>query len=236
MPKKTSKSVASRSKSAGSMIVLGTTKTYSNMPPMGTSRTTGESPTSSFPSATGSLNQQSGSRSWKTVELLGFMSNKARMSPLTLSIYMRKLTQLGMVRKTPSSRSLPGSVPSLLGPAATSCTCSTTSATLITGGWLGRLLTSPSSIRKLPSSLYESTSYMKNSTPPMMPEPCQRNDWSSRMHLKRRPDSKTSQRRLACCPHILVARTTVDEDVLSNWRVMLPALRTPGGYRSPRLM
>ena len=158
------------------------------------------------------------------------------MSLPTLSICMRKLTQLGMARKTPSSHSPPGSMPSLLGPAVTLCTCSATLVTLTTGGWLGRSLASVSSTKKPPNSPHELTSYTKNSMPPAMPKPCQRSDWSSPTCLKRRPDSKTSQRRLACCPHTLVARTTVDEDVSSNRRVMLPALRTPGSYRSPRLM
>ena len=158
------------------------------------------------------------------------------MSPLILSIYMRKLTRMGMARKTPLNRSLPGSMPSSLGPAVTSCTCNTTSATLMTGGWLERSLTSTSSVRKPPNSPHDSMSYMKNSTQPAIPKPCQRNDWSSPVPPRRQPGSKTSQRRLACCSHTLVARTTIDEDVSSNRRVMLPALRTPGGYRLLRLM
>ena len=47
---------------------------------------------------------------------------------------------------------------------------------------------------------------------------------------------KISRRRLAYFPHTLVTRTTVNEDVSSNQRVMLLALRMPGGYRSPHLM
>ena len=158
------------------------------------------------------------------------------MSPLTLSTYMRKLTQLGMARKTPSNRSPPGSAPSLSGQAVTSCTCSMTSATLTTGGWLGRSPASVSSTKKLLSSPHGLKSYTRSSMQPATPEPCQRSDWSSPTPLKRWRDSKTSQKRLACCPHTLVARTTIDEDVLSNQRVMLLALRTPGSYRSPCLM
>ena len=55
-PKKTSKSITSKNKSAGSTIVSSTMKTYSNAPPMDISRTMDEYLTSSFPSATGSSN------------------------------------------------------------------------------------------------------------------------------------------------------------------------------------
>ena len=191
-PKKTSKSIASKNKSVGSTIVSSITKTYSNVPPTDTSKTTGEYLTSSFPSVTESSSQQSGSRSWKTVKLPGSTSSRARMSPLTLSTYMRKLTQLGMARKTPSNRSPPGSVPSLSGQAVTLCTCSATSATLTTGGWLGRSPASASSTKKPLSSPHGLKSCTKSSTQPTMPEPCQRNDWSSPTPLKRQRDSKTS--------------------------------------------
>ena len=190
--KRTSKSIASRNKLAGSMIVSSTMKTYSNVPPTDTSKTMDESPTSSFPWATGSSNQQNGSKSSKTVESLGSTNSRARMSPLTLSTYMRRLTQLGTAKKTPLNRSLPGSVPSSLGQAATSCTSSATLATLTTRGWLGRSLASASSIKKPPSSPHGLKSCMKNSTQPATPEPYQRSDWSSPVHLKRRRDSKTS--------------------------------------------
>ena len=55
-PKKTSKSIASKNKSAGSTIVSSTMKTYSNTPPTDISRMMDEYLTSSFPSATGSSN------------------------------------------------------------------------------------------------------------------------------------------------------------------------------------
>ena len=117
----------------------------------GISRTMDEYPTSTFPLVMGSSSQPNGSRSWKTGRLPDSTSSKALMSPLTLSTYMRRLTQLGMARKTPSNHSPPGSTPSSLGPAVTSCTCSATLATLTTGGWLGRSLASTSSIKKPPN-------------------------------------------------------------------------------------
>jgi hypothetical protein len=197
---------------------------------------TGEYPTSTFPSAMESSNQPNGSRSWRTGRSPDSTNSKALMSPLTLSTYMCKLTQMGMARKTPSNHSPPGSMPSSSGPAVTSCTCSATLATLTTGGWLGRSLASVSSIKKPLNSPHEPMSYMKSSTRPVMPEPCLRSDWSSPVHPGKQHDSKTSRRRLACCPHTLIAKTTINEDISSNRRVMLLALRTPGGYRSPHLM
>jgi hypothetical protein len=158
------------------------------------------------------------------------------MSPLMSSIYTYRLTQSDMVKKTPSNCSLLGSTPSSSGPPVTSYIYSVKSKTLMTGGWLGRSPTSASLIKKPPNSLHELRSYTKNSMRLVTPEPCPRNDWSSPVQPRRQPDSKTSQRRLACCPHTLVAKTTIDEDISSNWRVMLPALRMPGGYRSPCLM
>ena len=103
-------------------------------------------------------------------------------------------------------------------------------------GRLGRSPTSVSSIKKPPSLPRELTSCMKSSTRLTMPKPCPRSNWSSPAWPRRQPDSKPSQKRLSCCPHTLVARTATDEDVSSNQRVMLLALRTPGGYRSPRLI
>ena len=203
---------------------------------MATSRMRGEYPTSTFPSVTESTTLPSGSRGWKMAESLVTMRAKALMSPLTLLICMHKLTQLGMAKKTPLNHSPPGSVPSSLGPAATSYTCSAKSKTLTTGGWLGRSLASASSIKKPPNSPYRLRCYTKSSMQPTMPEPCQRSDWSSREWPRKQPGSKTSQRRLACCPHILITRTTINEDISSNQRVMLPALRMLGGYRSPCLM
>ena len=148
-------------------------------------------------------------------ELLATMRAKALMSPLMLLTCMHRLTRLGMVRKTPSSCSPPGSVPSSLGPVATLCTCSTKSKTLTTEGWLRRSPASTSLIKKPPNLLHKSRSYTKSSMRPTMPKPCPRSDWSSPMQPRRRLNLKTSQRRLACCPHTLITKT-VNKDISSN--------------------
>ena len=162
-PKKPAKFAASKSKSVGSTTTSNIMKTYLSKPPMDTSRTTGRCPTSTSPLEMGSSNRPSGSRSWKTEGSPDSTNNKALMSPLMLSTCMRRLTQLGMARKTPSSCSPPGFMPSSSGPAVTSCTCSGTSVTLMTGGWLGRSPASTSLIKKPPSLPRELKSYMKSS-------------------------------------------------------------------------
>ena len=164
MPEKPARSIALKNKSVGSMTMLSTTKTHLTSLLTTTWRTMDKFPISTSPSAMESSVQPNGSRGWMTEELPGTMTPRALMSPLILSTYMCKLTQLGMARKTPLNHSPPGSVPSSSGPAAISCTCSTTSRTLTTGGWLGRSPTSVSSIRKLPNSPCELKSYTKNST------------------------------------------------------------------------
>ena len=218
------------------MIVSSIMKTNLNEPLMATSRMMGKYPTSTFPSEMESTILPSGSRGWKMAGSQVTMRAKALMSPLMLSICMCKLTQLGMARKTPSNHSLLGFMSSSLGLAATLCTCSMKLKTLMTGGWLERSPASMSSIKRPPNSPCELRSCMKSSMWPATPEPCQRNDWSSPTQPKRWPDLKTSWRRLAYYPHMLIARTTIDKNVSSNGRVMLSALRMPGGYRLPHLM
>ena len=235
-PTRPARCATSKSKSEGFTTVSSTTKICLTDPLMATLRTMGECPISTFLWATKSTVLPSGSNGWMTAESPVTTMAKALMSPLTLSICMRKLTQLGMAKKTLSSHSLPGSAPSSSGLAAILCTCSMKSKTLMTRGWLGRSPAS-ASLTKRPLNLpCKSKSCTKNLMWPVRHEPCLRNDWSSPVQPRRWPNLRTSRRRLACCPHTLVTRTTIDKNVSSNQRVMLLALRMPGGYRLPRLM
>ena len=134
-------------------------------------------------------------------ELLASTRARVPMSPHILLISICKLTQLGMVRKTPLNRSLPGSVPFYSGPAATLSTCKIKLKTLTTGGWLRRSPASVSLTRKSQNLPCELKSCTKSLMQLVIPGLCSRSGLFSPGHLKRLPGSRISQERLPCHTH-----------------------------------